>query len=82
MKDIMLTQGENNSEINSSPNLFFDNLIWLNSKEAAQYLRTSVQQIRNWVYQGKLRAYRLFGKKLLFKRVDLDAAIRQIGDRL
>lgn len=56
--------------------LFFDKKIvssnWLTTKEAAEYLRTSPNQIRNWVYQGKLRAYKLFGKSLRFKSSELD----------
>ena len=45
---------------------------WLNTKEAAEYLRTSPNQIRNWVYQGKISAYKLLGKSLRFKISDLD----------
>jgi excisionase family DNA binding protein len=45
---------------------------WLNTREAANYLRTSPNQIRNWVYQGKIKAYKLLGKSLRFKISDLD----------
>ncbi len=55
-------------------------ILWLDSNEAARYLRTCPQQIRNWVYQKKLKAYKLFGKKkLLFKKSDLDALLKPIG---
>jgi len=57
----------------------FDNFIWLNTKEAAEYLRTSPKQIRKWVYQGKIKAYKLFGKSLRFKRTELFLLIK--GDR-
>jgi excisionase family DNA binding protein len=53
-------------------NTFFDNFIWLNSKEAAEYLRTTPKQIRKWVYQGRIQSYRLLGKSLRFKKSDLD----------
>ena len=56
--------------------LLFENQIassnWLTTKEAAEYLRTSPNQIRNWVYQGKVRAYKLLGKSLRFKSNELD----------
>lgn len=58
--------------------LFDNSIVWLSSEEAAHYLRTSAQQIRNWVYQGKFKAYRI-GRKLLFKKSDLDAAIELQG---
>ena len=40
--------------------------------EAAEYLRTNPKQLRRWVYQGKIRAYKLLGKSLRFKRSELD----------
>lgn len=55
----------------SSPSLI-DNFKWLNTKEAAEYLRTNPKQIRKWVYEGKLKAYKLFSKSLRFKRQELD----------
>ncbi|MBK9322390.1 MAG: helix-turn-helix domain-containing protein [Bdellovibrionaceae bacterium] len=45
---------------------------WLTTNEAAEYLRTTPNQIRNWVYQGKIRAYKLLGKSLRFKPKELD----------
>ena len=60
--------------------LLFDNSIeWLNTKEAAVYLRTTPKQIRSWVYQGRIRSYRLLGKSLRFKKSDLNALITK-GD--
>lgn len=56
----------------SKDSTFFENLIWLNTKEAAEYLRTTPRQIRKWVYQGKIQAYRLLGKSLRFKKHELD----------
>jgi excisionase family DNA binding protein len=51
---------------------FLENSNWLKTEEAAEYLRTSPKQIRNWVYQGKVKAYKLLGKSLRFKRSELD----------
>lgn len=54
----------------------FDSYIWLNTNEAAEYLRTSPKQIRKWVYQGKMKAYKLFSKSLRFKRTELDLLLK------
>ena len=59
-----------NSEQSGSE--FFDNFIWLNTKEAAEYLRTTPKQLRKWVYQGKVKAYKLLEKSLRFKKTDLE----------
>ena len=50
---------------------FFDNLVWLNSVEAAQYLRKSVGALRTMVCRGHLQA-RKFRRRLYFKRRELD----------
>jgi len=50
---------------------FFDRLKWLTSKEAAFLLRTSVGQIRNLVWSGRLKAYHL-GNRLRFLRNDVE----------
>jgi excisionase family DNA binding protein len=55
-----------------SESSLFDNFIWLNTEEAAEYLRTSPKQVRKWVYQGKIQPYKLFGKSLRFKKSDLE----------
>ncbi len=59
-------------ERDKNRSLLFDNFTWLNTKEAAEYLRTSPKQVRKWVYQGKIRAYKLLSKSLRFRRSDLD----------
>ena len=51
--------------------VLFDKLKWLDSKEAATYLRVSVGQLRNMVWQGRIKAYRL-SSRLRFLRSDLD----------
>lgn len=54
--------------------LFFENLPWLTTEEAAQYLRKSVNAIRILVYKKILRA-RKFRRRLYFRKSELDAAI-------
>jgi excisionase family DNA binding protein len=55
---------------------FFDSRIsssnWLTTKEAAAYVRSTPKQLRKWVYQGRVEAYRFLGKSLRFKRTELD----------
>lgn len=59
----------------------FDNLVWMNSREAAAYLRKftkegepSVGAIRAAVCRGQIRA-RKWRRRLYFKRVELDRLI-------
>ena len=59
-----------NSLGEKSPTLF-DNLIWLTTKEAATYLRKSVNAIHVLVYRGQIKA-RKFSNKLYFKKDELD----------
>ncbi|MBL7665281.1 MAG: helix-turn-helix domain-containing protein [Bacteriovoracaceae bacterium] len=59
------TQGEIPSE------LFFNNLIWMTSKDTAKYLRKSVNAIRILVYKRNLKA-RKFNNRLYFRRDELD----------
>jgi excisionase family DNA binding protein len=61
--------------------LFFESLNsssfkWLTTKEAAEYLRTTPKQIRKWVYQGKVKAFKLCGKSLRYKLVDLELLLK------
>lgn len=55
-------------------NEFFNNLIWLNTNEAAEYLRVSPENIRVLVYRGVIRAYK-FNNRNRFKREELSLAI-------
>lgn len=54
--------------------LLFDNLIWLTTKEAAVYLRKSVNAIHILVSRGQLRS-RKFSNRLYFKKQELDYMI-------
>ncbi|MCB0390969.1 MAG: helix-turn-helix domain-containing protein [Bdellovibrionales bacterium] len=71
-----LIDNSNLDDINLNKNLLFDNFIWLTTKEAAEYLRTSPGQMRKWVYQGRVNAYKLLGKSLRFKKSELDHLIQ------
>ena len=57
--------------VETSDVMVFDKLKWLTSKEAAFLLRTSVGQIRNLVWRGRLKAYH-FGTRLRFLRRDVE----------
>lgn len=63
-----------NGESKESLNLLFNNLIWLTTKEAAVYLRRSVNSIHTLVSRKQLRA-RKFCNRLYFKKDELDYLI-------
>ncbi len=50
---------------------FFNNLIWMTTKEASEYLRLSPEALRIQVHRGKIPFSKL-GRRLRFKREDLD----------
>lgn len=52
----------------------FENLVWLNSQDAANYLRKTVGALRVMVCRGQLRAYK-WKRRLYFKRSELDRLI-------
>ena len=58
------------SELSSS-GTFFDKLVWLTSKEAAEYLRKSIGALRVHVHRGHIQVHK-WHRRLYFKRVDLD----------
>ena len=58
-----------------SADALFDKLKWMTSKEAAHYLRVSAGQIRNMVWRGQLKCYRL-QNRLRFLRSDLDRLLK------
>lgn len=47
---------------------------WLNTDQTAKFLGTTAQQVRNLVWQGRLRAHKPFGR-LLFSRAELERLI-------
>ena len=48
-----------------------DELIWLDTHEAARYLRKTANALRIMVYRGYLRPRRL-RRRLYFRRIELD----------
>jgi hypothetical protein len=49
----------------------FERLTWLDSKEAAKYLRKTVNALRIMVFRGYIRP-RKFRSRLYFRRLELD----------
>lgn len=61
-------------ELESQKKSFFDNLIWLNSKEAAEYLRITVENLRLKVHRGQLKP-RYLQSRLRFRKSELDSLL-------
>ncbi len=57
--------------VGGNPRVFFENLIWLTTEEAAVYLRKSADAVRHLVYRGDLKA-RKFKRRLYFRRDELE----------
>ncbi len=53
------------------PDEVLECLTWLDSKEAAKYLRKTANALRIMVYRGYLRPRR-FRHRLYFRRIELD----------
>ncbi|HLE01298.1 MAG: hypothetical protein A2428_15500 [Bdellovibrionales bacterium RIFOXYC1_FULL_54_43] len=49
-------------------------LTWLDSKDAAKYLRRSVNALRILTYRGYIKPRKL-GRRLYFRRIELDRMI-------
>ncbi len=65
---------QNVSHRTCAPDLFFENLVWLTTEEAVQYLRKNTNAIRILVHRGILRA-RKFRGRLYFRKDELCALI-------
>ena len=65
---------QNVSHKTCDSDLLFDNLVWLTTEEAAQYLRKSPNAIRIMVHKKVLKS-RKFRRRLYFKKSELDAMI-------
>ena len=61
---------ETNKDQSGGSEKLFVNLIWLTTKEAALFLRTSVGALHNAVYSGQIRA-RKFRRRLYFNKNEL-----------
>jgi hypothetical protein len=57
--------------MNIDEDQFFENLAWMNSSEAARYLRISAGALRTAVYRGQVRS-RKWRRKLYFRKSELD----------
>jgi hypothetical protein len=53
------------------PDENFERLTWLNTKDAADYLRKTVNALRIMVFRGYIRP-RKFRRRLYFRRLELD----------
>jgi hypothetical protein len=53
------------------PEEVLERLTWMDSKEAAKYLRKTANALRIMVYRGYLRP-RKFRHRLYFRRIELD----------
>lgn len=61
---------------------FFENKTeWLNSKEAADYLRISVPNLRLKIYRGIIPEPKRLGRTLRFRRDELDRLLETSNDR-
>lgn len=60
------------SKVSVKKQVLFDNLIWLNTKEAAEYLRISENNLRAKVSRGEVPYQGRLGKNLRFRRDALD----------
>ena len=60
-----------------SSDQFFDKLKWMNANEAALYVRVSVGQIRNMIWRGQLKSYKI-RNRLRFLRADLDRLMKPL----
>jgi hypothetical protein len=66
---------EYSAEVDSNGSMkFFNNLIWMNSEEAAFYLRKTVGALRTAVCRGQISAKK-FQRRLYFRRKDLDSLL-------
>ena len=62
---------EYNKSEQTDAHMFFDNLIWLTTDEAARYIRKSANALRIAVHKGHIQA-RKFRRRLYFKKSELD----------
>jgi len=53
---------------------FFNNLIWITTEEASEFLRKSTHAVRQMVYKGKIHARKFHGR-LYFNKLELHELI-------
>lgn len=70
---IINEKGYDSSEQKNARSLF-NNLIWITTEEASEFLRKSTHGVRQMVYKGKLNARKFHGR-LYFNRLELNELI-------
>ena len=66
-----------NSYIRDEQNIahsFFNNLIWITTEEASEFLRKSTHAVRQMVYKGHVNARKFHGR-LYFNKLELNQLI-------
>jgi excisionase family DNA binding protein len=63
---------EQKMEYTANHKFFNNRIVWLNSKEAAEYLRISVGNLRVKVSRGEISISGRLGRSLRFRREELD----------
>ncbi len=71
INDILTTTRYSSPTENNNSELLFKNKIWMDSKEAANYLKISVGSLRSAVYRKQVLA-RKFRRRLYFKISELN----------
>ncbi|MDD4976346.1 MAG: helix-turn-helix domain-containing protein [Bacteriovorax sp.] len=69
----MNKNGYNSDEQNNAHSLF-NNLIWITTEEASEFLRKSTHAVRQMVYKGKIHARKFHGR-LYFNKLELNELI-------
>ena len=64
----------NKSSDSNESDLLFNNLIWITTEEASEFLRKSVHAVRQMVYKRQLNARKLHGR-LYFNKLELNELI-------
>ena len=73
-QDVTYDSRQSVSHKTCDSDLLFENLVWLTTKETAQYLRKSANAVRIMVYKKILKA-RKFRRRLYFRKDELCALI-------
>lgn len=68
-----ITKYSNEIESKDSTSLF-NNLIWLTTEEAAEFLRKSSHALRQMLYKGQISARKVHGR-LYFKKSEINTLI-------
>jgi len=71
-----MTFQRNTKDLKSKQAIFDIKIIWLNSKEAAEYLRISENNLRVKVSRGDIPVHGRLGRSLRFRREELDNLLK------